>query len=71
MGGSIKVKYDTKRPGPMKKNNPIVVPRNHKVEEALTEANNGSLEGIDFLNKNLKEKIMIKKILLIINHLQS
>jgi len=28
----------------MKKNNPIVIPRNHKVEEALTEANNGNLE---------------------------
>ena len=24
--------------------NPIVIPRNHKVEEALTAANNGNLE---------------------------
>ena len=38
----------------MKKNNPIVVPRNHKVEEALTEANNGSLEGMNKLNDILK-----------------
>ena len=38
----------------MKKNNPIVVPRNHKVEEALTEANNGSLEGMNKLNHILK-----------------
>ena len=28
----------------MKKNNPIVIPRNHKVEEALTEADGGNLE---------------------------
>ena len=38
----------------MKKNNPIVVPRNHKVEEALTEANNGSLKGMNKLNDILK-----------------
>ena len=38
----------------MKKNNPIVVPRNHKVEEALTEANNGSLEEMNKLNDILK-----------------
>ena len=28
----------------MKKNNPFVIPRNHIVEEALTEANRGNLE---------------------------
>ena len=28
----------------MKSNNPIVIPRNHKVEEALAEADKGSLE---------------------------
>ena len=28
----------------MKENNPIVIPRNHKVEEALTEAEEGNLE---------------------------
>ena len=38
----------------MKKNNPIVVPRNHKVEEALTEANNGSLEKMNKINNILK-----------------
>jgi len=38
----------------MKKNNPIFIPRNHKVEEALTEANNGSLEGMNKLNDILK-----------------
>ena len=38
----------------MKKNNPIVIPRNHKVEEALTEANNGNLEKMNKLNDVLK-----------------
>ena len=38
----------------MKKNNPIVIPRNHKVEEALTEANNGNLEKMNKLNDILK-----------------
>jgi uncharacterized protein YdiU (UPF0061 family) len=38
----------------MKKNNPIVIPRNHKVEEALIEANNGSLEKMNKLNNVLK-----------------
>src|SRR6056300_947573 len=28
----------------MRKNNPIIIPRNHKVEEALTEADGGNLE---------------------------
>jgi len=30
----------------MKKNNPIVIPRNHKVEEALTFAEKGNLQKI-------------------------
>ena len=34
----------------MKNNNPIVIPRNHKVEEALINANEGNLE---FLKKLL------------------
>jgi len=38
----------------MKKNNPIVIPRNHKVEQALTEANNGNLEKMKKLNDILK-----------------
>ena len=38
----------------MKKNNPIVIPRNHKVEEALSEANNGNLEKMNKLNNVLK-----------------
>ena len=35
----------------MKKNNPLVIPRNHKVEEALTDADKGNLET---MNKFLK-----------------
>ena len=38
----------------MKKNNPIVIPRNNKVVEALTEANNGNLEKMKKLNDILK-----------------
>ena len=38
----------------MKKNNPIVIPRNHKVEEALSEAYNGNLEKMNKLNNVLK-----------------
>ena len=34
----------------MKKNNPIVIPRNHKVEEALAEADQGNFEKINKLN---------------------
>jgi len=33
----------------MRKNNPIIIPRNHKVEEALKEANNGNLNKINRL----------------------
>ena len=39
----------------MKKNNPVVIPRNHKVEEALTDADKGNLET---MNKFLK--VLIK-----------
>ena len=38
----------------MKKSNPIVIPRNHKVEEALTEADKGNLEKMNKLNDILK-----------------
>jgi uncharacterized protein YdiU (UPF0061 family) len=38
----------------MKKNNPIVIPRNHKVEEALSEAYSGNLEKMNKLNNVLK-----------------
>ncbi len=38
----------------MKKTNPIVIPRNHKVEEALTEADKGNLEKINKLIAILK-----------------
>ena len=38
----------------MKSNNPIVIPRNHKVEEALTEADNGSLDKMKKLLAILK-----------------
>ncbi len=33
----------------MRKNNPIIIPRNHKVEEALKDANNGNLNKINRL----------------------
>ena len=39
----------------MRKNNPIVIPRNHKVEEALTEADKGSLNKITRLLDILKD----------------
>ncbi len=38
----------------MKSNNPIVIPRNHKVEEALSEADQGSLDKIKKLLSILK-----------------
>jgi uncharacterized protein YdiU (UPF0061 family) len=46
--------YKEKQIELMKKNNPIVIPRNQKVEEALTEANNGNLEKMNKLNDILK-----------------
>ena len=39
----------------MRKNNPIVIPRNHKVEEALGAANNNNLELINKLLVILKK----------------
>ena len=39
----------------MKKNNPIVIPRNHKVEEALEAANNNNLEPMNNLLSILKK----------------
>ena len=39
----------------MKKNNPIVIPRNHKIEEALTSAGKGSLEEMNKLLKVLSD----------------
>ena len=39
----------------MRKNNPIVIPRNHKVEEALDAANNNNLELINKLLVILKK----------------
>ena len=38
----------------MKKNNPTVIPRNHKVEEALAEADKGSLDKMKKLLAILK-----------------
>ncbi len=49
----------------MKKNNPIVIPRNHKVEEALTFAENGNLQKIKqlllVLNKPYENQENISK----------
>jgi uncharacterized protein YdiU (UPF0061 family) len=42
----------------MKKNNPIVIPRNHKVEEALEAANNNDLKPINNLLSILKKPYM-------------
>jgi uncharacterized protein YdiU (UPF0061 family) len=39
----------------MKKNNPIVIPRNHKVEEALEAANKNDLEPMNNLLSVLKK----------------
>ena len=39
----------------MKENNPIVIPRNHKIEEALTSAGKGSLEEMNKLLKVLSD----------------
>ena len=38
----------------MKKNNPTVIPRNHKVEEALAEADEGNLDKMKKLLSILK-----------------
>ena len=39
----------------MKINNPVVIPRNHKVEEALDAANNGNLKPTKNLIKILEK----------------
>ena len=39
----------------MSENNPIVIPRNHKVEEALAEAEKGSLDKIKKFLQILKD----------------
>ena len=38
----------------MRENNPIVIPRNHKVEEALVEAEKGNLDKMENLLNVLK-----------------
>ena len=49
----------------MKKNNPIVIPRNHKVEEALEAANNNDLKPmydlLSILKKPYTKQINIEK----------
>ena len=45
----------------MKKNNPIVIPRNHKVEEALEAANNNELKPMYDLLSVLKKPYTIQK----------
>ena len=42
----------------MKKNNPIVIPRNHKVEEALEAASNNNLKPMNNLLSILKKPFM-------------
>jgi len=39
----------------MKKNNPVVIPRNHKVEQSLKEAHNGNLVSLNNLLNALKD----------------
>ena len=41
--------------------NPMVIPRNHKVEEALTSANNGDLRLFNKLINILKNPYLINK----------
>ena len=45
----------------MKKTNPIVIPRNHKVEEALKAANENNLEVMSNLLNILSKPYVIKK----------
>ena len=47
----------------MRNSNPIVIPRNHKVEEALNAANENNLELLENLLIVLENHIIIKKIL--------
>ena len=43
----------------MNSSNPMVIPRNHKVEEALTLANNGDLTLFNELIKTLKKPYLV------------
>jgi len=45
----------------MKKNNPVVIPRNHKVEEALTDADKGNLETINMFLKILSNPYSVQE----------
>ena len=45
----------------MKNNNPLVIPRNHKVEEALEAAEKNDLKPINKLIRNFKKILIIKK----------
>ena len=45
----------------MKKNNPLVIPRNHKVEEVLDEANQNNLKPVNKLLEILKQPYIYQK----------
>ena len=45
----------------MKKNNPVVIPRNHKVEEALTDADKGNLETMNMFLKILSNPYSVQE----------
>ena len=45
----------------MKKNNPLVIPRNHKVEEALTDADKGNLETMNMFLKVLSNPYSLQE----------
>ena len=45
----------------MKKNNPLVIPRNHKVEEALTDADKGNLETMNKFLKVLSQTLFCSR----------
>ena len=45
----------------MEKVNPVVIPRNHKVEEALTAAENNNFEVMNRLLKVLKKPYNVNK----------
>ena len=45
----------------MRSSNPMVIPRNHKVEEALTVANNGDLDVMNKLTEILKNPYQVNQ----------
>ena len=45
----------------MKKNNPVVIPRNHKVEEALTDVDKGNLETMNMFLKILSNPYSVQE----------